>query len=302
MQVIVSIHDLQVVHCKDTLLDIPELDMYKGSQIAIVGGNGAGKTTFLETVLGLRKTHHGEISMQIDKRELGVQLQNATYNPEMLVSDVIAMHKCVYCIENSALNTAFNLAELTDKRYGKLSRGQKQRVDLYVAMAHQPTTLVLDEPGTGLDRQYSDLFIRLINEYRQREGNTLLMASHSSTELEQASHILWIENGKVVDFTLAALMLHQHLGEFKASFTFPSAKMQSTIIDELQNYKGIQRIETPSSGELLIYGKENIRESLLAFIERYHLENFSFCKTSYDDFLNLVSTKNQHTVRGEQPC
>ncbi|MCF7517588.1 ATP-binding cassette domain-containing protein [Pseudoalteromonas sp. L21] len=298
MKAVVSIVELQVLYSQGTLLDIPKLDMYKGSQIVIVGGNGAGKTTFLETVLGLRKTHHGEVLIQIDKQDLGVQLQNVTYNPEILVSDVVAMHKCVYRVANSALKTAFNLSELVDKRYGKLSRGQKQRVDLYVAMAHQPSTLVLDEPGTGLDRKYSDLFINLINEYRQREGNTLLMASHTSTELEQASHILWIADGKVVDFTPAALMLNKHLGEFKASFTFPCSKVQSLIIDELQNYKGIQRIDASSQGELLIYGKETIRGSLLALIQRYHLENFSFSKTCYDDFLNLVSQK-QHTRKGE---
>lgn len=299
MQAIVSIHDLQVVHSKDTLLDIPKLDMYKGSQIAIVGGNGAGKTTLLETLLGLRKTHHGEVLLQINKRDLGVQLQNATYNPEMLVSDVIAMHKCVYRIESNTLKNAFHLNELKHKRYGKLSRGQKQRVDLYVAMAHQPTTLVLDEPGTGLDRQYGDTFLNLLNDYRQKDGHTLLMASHAPIELEQASHILWIEHGKVVDFSPAKIMLTKHLGEFKAHFTLPSSLSQETIANELHSYDGVQRVDISSTGEVLIYGQECIREPLLSLIERYHLENFSFCESSYNDFLNLVSAKNQKTKAGE---
>ena len=201
MQDILSVTKLKVSSQKKALLDIEQLAVQPGMQIAIVGGNGAGKTTLIESVLGLRALSGGKVNWQCQRINMGVQLQQASYNPDMLVKEVILLQQQLYKNIDAELYTAFNLSSLANKKYGVLSRGEKQRVDLYLALSHNPSTVILDEPGTGLDKKYYQTFMRKINELKQQTNLTLLMASHTASELKLSSHLLWIENGTIKQFS-----------------------------------------------------------------------------------------------------
>lgn len=289
MEKLMTIQQLVVTHSNDTLLDIPELSLFKGCQIALVGGNGSGKTTLLESILGLRKTAGGKISLHCDKRKLGVQLQNATYNPEILVSDVVKLHSTLYRQGDCDLYDSFMLKDLAHKKYGRLSRGQKQRVDLYVALAHKPSTLILDEPGTGLDKHFYEQFLHVISHYQDNPDITIVMASHTPSEVENASHILWIEDGKVQDFTTTELMLNKYLGSFKVHICYEPHFDIDEQLSALSRLAGFRDVRHPASHEAVIYGDESLRQPMLELAAEYSFPTFSLSKTSAEDFLELVS-------------
>ncbi len=290
MQHIMKIQNLQVIHSRDTLLDIPKLDMYRGCSIALVGSNGAGKTTLLESILGLRKTTRGDIALHCDKRDMGVQLQNATYNPEILVKEVFKLHATLYGKTNPKLHESFILKELESKKYGRLSRGQKQRVDLYVALAHQPSTLILDEPGTGLDKRFYEQFITVMRSYQNNPDATVLMASHTGSEVAEASHILWIEGGKIVDFSDKNIMLNKHLGEFKAHIRYSSSLKIDDLLSELSTVSVLRHVRHPCDNEVVIYGDESLRQPMLNMASKHNFSTFALSETDEEDFLELVST------------
>ena len=109
------------------------------------------------------------------------------------------------------LHHALGLAELAASTYATLSRGEKQRVDLYVALAHAPDLLILDEPCTGLDAQFTQRALELVVRHRLRGGATL-MVSHSAQELKLADSLLWLDSGQVVDAGTASVLLRRHVG------------------------------------------------------------------------------------------
>ncbi|MDP4535122.1 ATP-binding cassette domain-containing protein [Alkalimonas collagenimarina] len=289
MEKLMTIQQLLVTHSNDTLLDIPELDLLKGCQIALVGANGAGKTTLLESILGLRKAAGGIARLHCAKRNLGVQLQNATYNPEILVSDVVSLHATLYGQSDAELYDKFLLKELAHKKYGRLSRGQKQRVDLYVALAHKPTTLILDEPGTGLDKYFYEQFLQVLADYQDNPAISIVMATHTASEVENSSHILWIEAGKLQDFSARNTMLNKHLGSFKAHLCYEPQLGLDARLGELLQLAGVRHLRRPTVHEAVLYGDESLRQPMLELAAEYKFSTFSLTKTDAGDFLELVS-------------
>lgn len=284
-----SFDRLQVAQNNDILLDIPAFDVIAGSNIALVGRNGAGKTTLLESILGLRKLSQGQISFRCDKRQLGVQLQNSTYNAEFLVNDILHLHRALYRKSNNELYKAFNLDQLANKKYGHLSRGQKQRIDLYVAVAHNPSTLILDEPGTGLDKHYLDNFFCALEQLQQQNCFTLLMASHSEEELLFATDILWIDHGMIIQFDNKKTLLKQNLGNIKAHIKFENNFDLNNLICSLKKEGMYRNIRFLSAHNVIIFGESSLRKTMLDIASKETFIEFSIKETCEEDFLALVS-------------
>lgn len=288
MQDILSIDELRVSSKKSVLLDIEQLKIKQGMHIAIVGGNGAGKTTLIESLLGLRDLSSGYVNWSCDPINMGVQLQQASYNTDMLVKEVILLQLQLYRNVDTRLYAAFNLSSLANKKYGVLSRGEKQRVDLYVALSHNPMTLVLDEPGTGLDKKYYKAFINKMNELKQRENFTLLMASHSALEVNLSSHLLWIEKGKVKKFNKKQVLFHALLGSLKVEMASENSADLQKISSQLQSNPCVNRISQSDDNQLMIFGLPDLQPDVLSMAEQYPLKKFSISEISEEDFLSFV--------------
>jgi ABC-2 type transport system ATP-binding protein len=182
----------------------------RGGVYGLVGANGAGKTTLIKHILGLLRAESG--SVRVFDRDpvadpVGVLSRIGYLSEEndlprwMRVDELMRYSRAFYPGWDDAyaeeLRHAFTLD--SSAKIGNLSRGQKARAGLLVALAYRPELLVLDEPSSGLDpivrRDILGAIIRTIAD----EGRTVLFSSHLLEEVEQvADHVTMISHGKIV--------------------------------------------------------------------------------------------------------
>lgn len=208
-------------------LRVPLARIAAGQATALIGRNGSGKTSLLETLLGFRRPRAGSATIDgrsiadwlgvlANRRRIGVQLQSMAYPSKTRVREVAQLHSVVYaCAPDLQMASAFDLEGISDRYYEQLSRGEKQRVDLYVALAHRPEAIFLDEPCTGLDAHFHDRSLQLIADLCQRPDRTVVFATHDARELRLARALLRIDAGAVRQTTVAEALaaLGEYCGE-----------------------------------------------------------------------------------------
>ena len=193
-----------------TALDSVSLSMPRGAVYGLVGANGAGKTTLIRHILGLLRAQSGSVRVfGLDPvadpvavlSRIGYLSEENDLPPWMRVDELIRYTRAFYPawddVYAEALRQAFALDPAA--KIKTLSKGQKARAGLLIALAHRPELLVLDEPSSGLDpivrRDILGAVIRTIAD----EGRTVLFSSHLLQEVEQvADHVTMINRGKIV--------------------------------------------------------------------------------------------------------
>lgn len=188
------------------VLNSVSFSVRQGETCALLGVNGAGKTTALECMEGLRRPDGGHITVMDktvpDKKIqgiLGVQLQSTSLpeaiTPPEAMKLFCAWHGTAY---RGDLLTRFGMDEYAKKQYALLSTGRKRRLHLALALCHNPQVLLLDEPTAGLDVEGRRA---LHNELRslKDEGVTILLATHDMSEAELlADNICFLRKGQIV--------------------------------------------------------------------------------------------------------
>jgi ABC-2 type transport system ATP-binding protein len=203
------------------LVDV-SLQVPRGAVFGLVGVNGAGKTTLIKHVLGLLKAQTGRVRVfGLDPvadpvgvlSRIGYLSEEKDLPDWMRVDELLHYSRAFYSSWDDGyaeqLRDTFELDPA--KKIKQLSRGQRARAGLLVALAHRPEILVLDEPSTGLDpivrRDILTAIIRTISE----EGRTVLFSSHLLDEVERVSdHVAIIDEGRIV--------LSEGLDQIKESF------------------------------------------------------------------------------------
>ncbi|HSG01694.1 MAG TPA: ABC transporter ATP-binding protein [Vicinamibacterales bacterium] len=209
-----------------TALESVSLSIARGSVHGLVGENGAGKTTLIKHILGLLRAQSGSVrAFGLDPvaDPVGV-LSRVGYLSEerdlpdwMRVDELIRYTRAFYPAldDGYAEELRETFALDASATIGNLSRGQKARLGLLIALAHRPELLVLDEPSTGLDpvvrRDILDAIVRTIAD----EGRTVLFSSHLLDEVERvADDVTMISHGRIVlSAPLAAIRESHRVGD-----------------------------------------------------------------------------------------
>ena len=171
---------------KTVALDGVSLTVRPGELLALLGPNGAGKTTAIGLWLGLLEPNDGEVTLMggspIDvqsRLDVGVMMQEIALAPELRARELIAQTASYYrnplSVEETLALTG--TAALADKRYGKLSAGQKRQVQFATTVCGRPKLLFLDEPTVGLDITARETMWRTI---RQPARRRLLDRAHDA--------------------------------------------------------------------------------------------------------------------------
>ncbi|HUP62922.1 MAG TPA: ABC transporter ATP-binding protein [Thermoanaerobaculia bacterium] len=192
-----------------TALASVSLSLPRGAVYGLVGANGAGKTTLIKHILGLLRAQSGSVrvfGLDPVADPVGVLSRIGYLSEEndlpgwMRVDELIRYSRAFYPAWDDAyaeeLRQTFALDR--EEKIRNLSRGQKARAGLLVALAYRPELLVLDEPSSGLDpivrRDILGAVIRTIAD----EGRTVLFSSHLLEEVEQvADHVTMISHGAI---------------------------------------------------------------------------------------------------------
>jgi ABC-2 type transport system ATP-binding protein len=207
---VISVSELTRRFGPKTALDSVSVSMPRGAVYGLVGANGAGKTTLIKHILGLLRAESGSVRVfGLDPVTDPVAvLSRVGYLSEendlpgwMRVDELIRYSRAFYPAWDDVYAEELRQSFALDPgaKIKNLSKGQKARVGLLVALAYRPELLVLDEPSSGLDpivrRDILGAVIRTIAD----EGRTVLFSSHLLGEVEQvADHVTMINEGKIV--------------------------------------------------------------------------------------------------------
>ncbi|TDK31577.1 ABC transporter ATP-binding protein [Luteimonas terrae] len=187
-------------------LDGVDLALPAGRVTALLGVNGAGKTTAIEVLLGLQPADAGEATLfgrspfaHDAKAQVGAMLQQTQLPERLTVAELLALVRSWYAAPRSIADCAAlaGLDGLMTRRYGRLSGGQQRRVQFAVALCGRPSLLFLDEPTTGLDIDARQQVWRAIREL-VAEGAGVLLTTHYLEEAEAlADRVVVLDRGRV---------------------------------------------------------------------------------------------------------
>lgn len=184
-----------------------------GGYAALMGRTGAGKTTILEAICGLRPVVSGTIelagrdvtSLKPAERGIGYVPQDGALFSTMSIRDHLAFSLVIRKWSKSAIDSRvaelvelLGIAHLLDRKPAGLSGGEEQRVSLGRALAFRPTILCMDEPLSALDDQTRAEMYELLAHVRQHTGVTTLHITHNQSEAASlADQLLVLEDGQI---------------------------------------------------------------------------------------------------------
>jgi ABC-2 type transport system ATP-binding protein len=229
----------QLVHRfsnSETVLNNINLQVAEGSIYGFLGPNGAGKTTTFRLILGLLKKQEGEISFfgkpfEENRvsilRKIGCLIEYPSlYGHLTAVENLILLQKIYQCPKKN-IDDVLTLVGLTNtgkKKTGQFSLGMKQRLGIAMALLHQPSLLILDEPSNGLDPKGMLEMRELLRKLNQERGITIVISSHLLSEIEKlVSHIGIIHHGN--------LMFQGTLDELKTTQLHESVMIETNNIE-----------------------------------------------------------------------
>ncbi|MEU6139049.1 ABC transporter ATP-binding protein [Streptomyces sp. NPDC047081] len=188
-------------------VDGVDLAVAPGETVALLGRNGAGKSTTISLLLGLYEPDEGSVRLfggpperAVRAGRVGAMLQEGRAVPRVTVRELVAFVAGRYPAPmpvGEALRLA-GIAELAGRRVDRLSGGQAQRVRFAVALAGNPSLIVLDEPTAALDVEARHAFWASMRSYA-RLGHTVLFSTHHLEDADAyADRILVVDRGRIV--------------------------------------------------------------------------------------------------------
>ncbi|MBX2885642.1 MAG: ATP-binding cassette domain-containing protein [Granulosicoccus sp.] len=222
-------HNLAFSYGKHKALDGVSLTVPPGRFVALLGANGAGKTTFFSIVTGLYAAHAGSVSvMENDIRKntlkalaaMGVVFQRSTLDMDLTVVQNLRYAAALQGIARSEANDRIaegivqhGLSGFETRKVTALSGGQKRRVELARALLHKPSLLLLDEPTVGLDLQSRSDFVNHVKSLCSEQGTGVLWATHLMDEVTEEDLAVFLHKGKVISEGKVIDLMNQYDSE-----------------------------------------------------------------------------------------
>lgn len=202
----------------------------EGELFAFLGVNGAGKSTTINILCNQLPRDSGTVSVcgvDLDenpdrvKRDIGVVFQNSVLDKDLSVRENLMSRAALYGIKGNDFRT--RLAELSHllafedllkRPVGKLSGGQRRRIDVARALLHKPKILILDEPTTGLDPQTRNTLWQVIGKLRRQEKMTVFLTTHYMEEAADSDYVVILDSGKIAAEGTPLALKNAYTGDF----------------------------------------------------------------------------------------
>lgn len=210
---------------------------------AFLGVNGAGKSTTISIICGQLAKDNGTVVIdgknldsKVDdiKSDLGVVFQNSVLDSALTVKDNLQSRAALYGIKGDAFKKRLDeLAELLDfsdllkRTVGKLSGGQRRRIDIARALLHKPKILILDEPTTGLDPQTRKILRNVIADLRKNENMTVFLTTHYMEEAADADYVVILDSGKISAHGTPLELKNTYTGDFLTLYGITQQQAES---------------------------------------------------------------------------
>ena len=202
----------------------------EGELFAFLGVNGAGKSTTINIICGGLEKDSGKVivdgrdiekELESVKSRLGVVFQNSVLDKALSVRSNLESRAALYGIHGEEFKARLSeLARLLDfedilgRTVGKLSGGQRRRIDIARALLHRPRLLILDEPTTGLDPQTRKLLWSVVSDLRKRENMTVFLTTHYMEEAADADYVVILDSGSISAKGTPLELKNSYTGDF----------------------------------------------------------------------------------------
>ncbi len=216
MDRIIEVKGLKKYFKEVKAVDDIDFAVEKGELFGFLGINGAGKSTTVNMLCTLFAPTAGEITIcgfrlgKEDERireSIGVVWQGNCLDEKLTVKENLYVRASLYGYAGTErkqkverVRDRLKLEDIYNRRYEKLSGGQKRRCELGAALINTPKVLFLDEPTTGLDPATRKLVWESLEDLRREDGMTIFLTTHYMEEAARAGHIAIIDSGKLKEF------------------------------------------------------------------------------------------------------
>jgi len=222
---VIQVSKMRKAYGKTVAVEEVSFEVEKGEIFGLIGPNGAGKTTTMECIEGLRRPDRGSITVlgmdpirdvyKLQER-IGVQLQEAQLQKRIKVWEAVDLWASLYhkkAVDGERLLEQLGLLEKRNAWFMNLSRGQKQRLFIALALINDPELVFLDELTTGLDPQSRRAIWELVRSIRER-GKTVFLTTHLMEEAERlCDRVAIIEYGRIIDVGRPQELVDRHCPE-----------------------------------------------------------------------------------------
>lgn len=240
---------------KDVDLEIP-----RGYIVGLIGENGAGKTTLIKCITGVNNIDAGRIALfdredgTVNVGEIGIVFDECHFFQQMDGSQIGRLMSSIFDSWDpsrySELMSRFGIDPA--KRIKDYSRGMRMKIQVAVALSHDPDLLIMDEATAGLDPAARDELLDIVMDYMRDERHTVLMSSHITSDLERiADYIVFIHEGRII--------LNDTKDSILENYGIVRGSEEDVLRIGEENIVGIRREGLSTSA--LVSDREGIREA-----------------------------------------
>ncbi|MBR4769363.1 MAG: ABC transporter ATP-binding protein [Clostridia bacterium] len=253
MENVIEIRDLFKSFGTVRAVDGLSFRVKRGELFAFLGVNGAGTSTTISILSGQLKKDAGEVAVfghdparekAAIARQIGVVFQTSALDQMLTVRDNLRSRAALYGITGEAfakrlseLSELLSFTDLLDRTIGKLSGGQRRRIDVARALLHSPDLLILDEPTTGLDPQTRRQLWNVVNDLRKETGMTVFLTTHYMEEAADADYIVILDAGKIAAEGTPLDLKNRYAGDYLTvygdaelpDFGYPMEKIRDAV-------------------------------------------------------------------------
>lgn len=275
---VIEIERLKKYYGEVKAVDDVSFTVKKGAFFAFLGVNGAGKSTTISIICGRQKRDGGSVlidGVELDrgadeiKRKLGVVFQNSVLDSPLSVSENLRYRAAMYGITGAAyrkrleeLVEIFDLKNILNRPVGKLSGGQRRRVDIARAIVHEPSILILDEPTTGLDPQTRKSVWQTVHGLRAAREMTVFLTTHYMEEAADADEVVILDGGKILADATPLELKNQYTGDYITFYGETEERLKALSLP-VERYGEALRVEvkdTAQATELILKHPELFRD------------------------------------------
>lgn len=279
-------------------VDNISFNVKRGSLFAFLGLNGAGKSTTINILCSIIKKDQGQVMIDgydLDKEtkhikdKIGIVFQGSVLDVKLTVYQNLVSRASLYRMSKKEtlkrieeLTKLLDLKDLLHRTYGKLSGGQRRRIDIARALIHRPNILFLDEPTTGLDPNTRISVWEILETLMGQHDLTIFLTTHYMEEVIKADRVVVIDEGKIIANDTPDELKNTYTSDFIRIISEKNEALETLLKQQKMSYQYRRhayhvRIDHPLKG--------------LSFINEHKdlINDFEILKGHMDDvFLNIT--------------
>ncbi len=275
-------------------VDDISFEVNEGELFAFLGENGAGKSTTINILCTILEKTSGEVRVfdkELGKEDdsirdlIGIVFQNSVLDGKLTVKENLYTRGSYYGLSKSEIDErlsqfmdVFELKEIWNRRYEKLSGGQRRRVDIIRALINEPKILFLDEPTTGLDPKSRKIVWDYIDYLKKEKKLTIFLTTHYMEETRDADNVVILDKGKIIATGTPAELKTKYASSRLVWYTEKNDGNDKLLTDFDFSY---------DVDHYNVFFKDNLTEFI--YKNKEYITDYEILKGSMDDvFLNLT--------------